>query len=260
MSWRKFLLIPMLIQKSAGAPKAVAEAWERYWATIDGTGPGGDVLWDPGHAEELEFCLEKAKQHADRALPVVDIGCGNGRFTRALASAFASALGVDLSTSAIERARRESGEGRVTFRALNVTSSAWVQALRDELGDVNLFMRGVLHILDHREKQALVENVRLLLGQRGTLFFLETAFEGSSLDYLEHLGARAGKLPRQLDQAISSGIPKPGRFSSNELARYFPPQTFRVLESGTAPVYAVGMNPGASVEQIPGFYAALRRA
>ena len=55
MSWRKFLLIPMLIQKSARAPKAVGEAWERYWATIDGTGPGGDVLWDPGHAEELEF-------------------------------------------------------------------------------------------------------------------------------------------------------------------------------------------------------------
>jgi hypothetical protein len=123
---------------------------------------------------------------------------------------------------------------------------------------VNVFIRGVLHILDHRQKQVLVDNVQILLGKRGTVFLLETAFEGGPLDYLEFLGAKSGKLPHQLDQAISAGLPKPQRFSQSELERYFPRETFQVLESGAAPIFAVGMNPGVSVEKIPGFYAALR--
>lgn len=43
--------------------------------------------------------------HADPALPVVDVGCGNGRFTRALA---ARSVGTDLSANAGARAREES--------------------------------------------------------------------------------------------------------------------------------------------------------
>jgi SAM-dependent methyltransferase len=260
MSWRKFLLLPTLIQRGASAPKTVVEGWEVYWKGIKNTGPGGDVLWDPAHAEEIEFCLQKSLQHAERTLPIIDIGCGNGRFTRALSKAFARAVGIDLSHSAVERARRESAESNATFQVQDVAGSIWAQPLRGELGDVNVFIRGVLHILDHRQKQTLVDNVQLLLGKRGTLFLLETAFEGGPLDYLEFLGAKSGKLPSQLDQAISAGLPKPQRFSQIELARYFPRETFQVLESGPAPIFAVGMNSGASVEKIPGFYAALRCA
>jgi SAM-dependent methyltransferase len=247
-----------LIQKGARAPKTTEEGWEAYWKGIRSTGPGGDVLWDPGHAEEIEFCLQKVRQHVERGLPIVDIGCGNGRFTRVLSRAFARAIGIDLSPSAIERARRESTAENVAFHVHDLASGGWAESLRGELGDVNLFMRGVLHILDHRQKQTLVDNVGILLGQRGTLFLLETAFQGGPLDYLEFLGAKSGKLPPPLDQAISAGLPKPQRFSHIELARYFTAERFRVLESGAAPIFAVGMNPGASVEKIPGFYAALR--
>lgn len=258
MSWRKFLLLPALIQRGAAAPKTAVEGWEVYWKGIRSTGPGGDVLWDPAHTEELEFCLQKSVQHAAPGLPIVDIGCGNGRFTRALSKSFARVIGIDLSASAVERARRESADANVTFLVHDVASSGWAQSLREELGDVNLFIRGVLHILDHGQRQTLVDNVRVLLGQSGTLFLLETAFEGGPLDYLEFLGAKSGKLPLPLDQAISAGLPKPRRFSHIELARYFPSEIFRVLESGPAPIFAVGMNPGASVEKIPGFYAVVR--
>src|SRR5687768_4403835 len=133
MSWRKFLLLPTLIQKGMRAPKTTVEGWEVYWKGIQSTGPGGDVLWDPAHAEEIEFCLHKSLQHAERALPIVDIGCGNGRFTRVLSRAFARAVGIDLSPSAVERARRESTEENVTFQVHDLASRGWAESLHGEL-------------------------------------------------------------------------------------------------------------------------------
>lgn len=260
MSWRKLLLLPTLIKYGSSAPRSRLEAWEQYWRGVQRTGAGGDVLWDAAHEAELELCLHKAALHADRTLRWVDMGCGNGRFTRALGAEFGASLGLDLSAAAIERARLESAGAPVTYRCLDVTSPGWAKPLHDELGDVNVFTRGVLHILSHREKVALVENLRELLGQRGTLLLLETAFEGSPLDYLEFLGARDGALPGPLAHAIRSGIPKPGRFSQPELARYFTASAFRVLESGPTPIFAVGMRPGSELETIPGFYALVRKA
>lgn len=259
MSWRKLLLLPTLIKHGSRAPRSLSTAWEQYWQGVHSTGAGGDVLWDSAHDAELELSVAKATLHGDRALPWVDVGCGNGRFTRALGNVFGRVLGLDLSENAVARARLESaGCDQVSYRCLDVTGAGWAGSLHDELGDANVFLRGVLHILDQREKVALIENLSQLLGQRGTLVLFETAFEGSPLDYLEFLGARDGTLPGPLAHAIRSGIPKPGRFSALELARYFPSSAFRVLESGAAPIFAVGMQAGAEFETIPGFYAVLR--
>jgi SAM-dependent methyltransferase len=261
MSWRKLLLLPTLIKLGSRAPRSLPVAWEHYWQGVRDTGAGGDVLWDAAHDGELRFCVEKTTLYGDGGVPWLDVGCGNGRFTRMLGAAFGRALGVDVSPSAIERARLEGVAGEeVTYRCLDVTASGWGKLVHDELGDVNVFVRGVLHILAHREKVALVENLRELLGQRGTLFLLETAFQGSPLDYLEFLGARNGTLPAPLAQLIGSGLPQPSSFAAPELARYFPAPAFRVLESGPAPIFAVGMHPGSEFETIPGYYAALRLA
>ena len=189
-------MLPTLIQRGASAPKTALEGWEVYWKGIQSTGPGGDVLWDPAHAEEIEFCLQKSLQHAERTLPIIDIGCGNGRYTRVLSRAFARAVGIDLSKSAVERARRESAENNATFQVQDVAGSGWAQPLHGELGDVNVFIRGVLHILEHRQKQVLVDNVQILLGKRGTLFLLETAFEGGPLITSSSWAPNLGSCPR----------------------------------------------------------------
>jgi hypothetical protein len=84
MSWRKLLLLPTLIKYGSRAPSSPAEAWERYWRGVEHTGAGGDVLWDAAHEAELRFCVHKAALHGGRARRWVDVGCGNGRFTRAL--------------------------------------------------------------------------------------------------------------------------------------------------------------------------------
>jgi SAM-dependent methyltransferase len=259
MSWRKLLLLPSLIRHGARAPRALPEAWEDYWQGVSETGRKGDVLWDPAHDVELQFCLQKLGAGADRALPVIDVGCGNGRFTRALSSLFEPALGLDLAPSAVKRAGVETAEAaKVSYRCLDATKRGWAEALHRELGDANVFIRGVLHVLNHQGKVALADELRVLLGQRGTLFLLETAFPGSPLDYLEFLGAVDGTLPAPLERAIRAGLPQPASFAAPELARYFPDTAFRVLESGPADIFAVGMRRGSDVEKIPGFYALIR--
>jgi SAM-dependent methyltransferase len=265
MSWRKVLLLPTLIRSGMRAPASAPVAWEAYWKGIQKTGPNGDVLWDPNHQAELDFCIDKVRAHFEPSLPIVDAGCGNGRFTRALAE-LGRAVGVDLSPSAVERARQETpADCRASFRVVDLAEPGAALQLSSDLGpglglgDANVFARGVFHILDHQSKLTFADNVLELMGQSGKLFLLETAFPGSALEYLEFLGATNGKLPAPLHRAVFSGLPKPARFAGAELARYLPAARFDVLESGDAPIFAVGMHPGAAVERIPGFYAVLRR-
>jgi len=61
--------------------------------------------------------------HLDMGLPLIDIGCGNGRFARRLAPYVPSVLGVDQAANAIARAVNESGDvPNVTFRVLDAAA------------------------------------------------------------------------------------------------------------------------------------------
>lgn len=66
--------------------------------------PGADHAWYVALADELD------------ARTIVDLGCGTGRLTRALARPGRSVLGVDPSPTMLEHARRQPGAGAVTWR------------------------------------------------------------------------------------------------------------------------------------------------
>jgi hypothetical protein len=106
VSIRKFLLLPGLIRASVRLRRQGARGWEQFWSGVHRTGPGGEVLWDVAERTELDRCLHRAGHHFDPALPVVDLGCGNGRFTRLLATRFPVVVGVDMSASAIRLVAR----------------------------------------------------------------------------------------------------------------------------------------------------------
>jgi 2-polyprenyl-3-methyl-5-hydroxy-6-metoxy-1,4-benzoquinol methylase len=112
MTWRKYLLIPQLSLYALAAPRDQRRAWERYWSAARRTGVAGDVLWDADQRPEAEAVATQLRTHADLSLPMVDVGCGNGRQARALSGLSPRVLGIDVSAAAVESAPQWRRRGR----------------------------------------------------------------------------------------------------------------------------------------------------
>lgn len=255
MSWRKFTVIPQLMWYGIRAPRDQATAWDRYWGEIEKTGLDGQVLWDAASQVELDAVLARVKTHFDVSLPIVDVGCGNGRFTRALAALFPKALGVDFSAQAVERARSES-KGAVTFQVLDISAEGAGDEIVRAIGESNLFVRGVLHVLDPKRRAGAVANLRRTLGARGTLYFSETNIEGNPLDHLEFQGATATSMPEPLRRCIAAGIRPPSHFGDPEREQFFP--AWQVLESGKTVMHGIPLHEPGRIEDIPSYFAIVR--
>jgi SAM-dependent methyltransferase len=261
VSIRKFLLLPGLIRASVRLRRQGGRGWEQFWSGVRRTGPGGDVLWDVAERTELDWCLQRAGDHFDPALPVVDIGCGNGRFTRLLAGRFPTVVGVDVSASAIRLAGAESaGESGVSYRVLDAADPAAMRGLAGDIGPVNVFMRGVLHITAADKWAGMAEGIAALVGDSGRVLLVETAFEGDPLGYLEYVGGGHGRIPALVRPLVRAGIPPPRRFARPELDRAFPADSWSRLDSGTVEMHVIDQDGRRPFLPIPGFFAVLRHA
>ena len=258
MGWRRYLLIPQLTWYALGAPRNQRRAWERYWSRARATGPGGDVLWDAGQPEEAEAVAARMRAHAHLTLPIVDVGCGNGRQARALTGLASRVVGVDASAAAVRRAREESDEANLEFRVADVTVDGLGQQLRAELGEANVHIRGVLHIVHPADRPTVVRNLAALLGSRGTAYICETNAPGDPLDNLVMQGATPTSMPEVLRRCVAAGIRPPRHFGPRELAEYFPTAGWEVLESGPTTMYGVPTRPGGPMQRIPSYFAVLR--
>lgn len=255
-------MIPKLVRLSRSAPKDRHKAWDQYWARITATGPGGEVLWDSGTDHEFLGYKNNLLRYLDPALPVVDTGCGHGSFTWALAGVFPRVVGVDVSPHAVEMARRQSAGGaNPAFEARDMTApgagAALAESIHAGVEGANVFIRGVLHVLDAAHQKALVENLRTLAGNRGTVFMAETNFHGNPVEYVSHLGASTHGIPAPLELAIR-GLPMPGHFGPAERERAFPTSQWELLEDGNV---AIETNPVTGVpgqDRVPGYYAVVR--
>ena len=256
-AWRKYLILPTLIRLSRSAPKNRTLAWDAYWAGIASTGARSEVLWDSGTDHELVGYRDVLQRHFDPDLPVVDVGCGHGAFTRALAVFSPQVLGVDVSAHAVARARDESeGIEKVSFLARDMTQPGAAAGLVGAT-DANVFVRGVLHVLDAADQAALMENLRQLVGVRGTVFLAETNFRGNSVEYVAHLGASVRNIPAPLELAIRK-LPMPGHFGPEELARVMPLDRWTLVEDGAATIETNPLMDAAGSSRVPGYFAVLK--
>jgi SAM-dependent methyltransferase len=201
------------------------------------------------------------RRHLDPTLPVVDVGCGHGSFTRALAPLFSKAIGVDVSAHAVARARNESahtptGVDNVTFLVRDMTQPGAGAGLAGST-DANVFIRGVLHVLEPADQAALVDNLRDLVGSRGAVFLAETNFQGNPVEYVTHLGATREAIPAPLERAIRE-LPMPGHFGPAERSRAMPPEAWELLEDGPATIETNPMTGDAAASRVPGYFAVLR--
>ncbi|MFE4543880.1 methyltransferase domain-containing protein [Arthrobacter sp. NPDC056727] len=261
---KKYLLLPKLVKLSSHAPKDPSAAWDQYWGKIRATGARGDVLWDSGSDHELQAYLEHLTRQLDPSLPLVDVGCGSGVFSRALAPYFPHVLGVDVSANAIARAAAEpDGMERVSYVSADMTAPAGARAVADALaaagftGEANIFIRGVLHVLKRPAQAALAAQLHPIAGRRGRLFLAETDFRGNPVQYVSHLGATVQSIPGPLERAIRA-LPMPGRFGAEQRRRAFPEASWDVVEDGPVTIETRPLTSADRPEQIPGYFAVLQ--
>jgi SAM-dependent methyltransferase len=261
MSWREFLLIPQLTWYGLRAPRDQKKAWDRFWGDVQKTGLEGDVLWDAASEAEQRLILERVLSHLERSLPVVDVGCGNGRYSRVLARHFPRVLGIDASPRAIERARAESaGEGaaNLSFQVMDGSAPGAGRELRDTLGEANVFVRGVLHVLAPATRDAMAASFAEVLGRRGTLYLVETNIGHDPLEHLVHQGATPTSMPEPLRRCVAAGIRAPSHFGDPEVRRHFPDDRWTQLDAGAVSMHGVPLTTKTGLEPIPSYFAVLR--
>jgi SAM-dependent methyltransferase len=247
----------LFFRLKAGSPRDYFGQWDSYWKTIHATGRGGEVLWDNEPERASVDDLRRFEAHMDRSLPILDLGCGNGRQSRFLARKFKTVVGVDVSPAAVELARTETrAEKNIHYRVLNGAHPDEARALHAEFGDMNIYIRTVLHVVQQADRPNFIESLRILLGERGTLYSIELSV--GALSYFKTLpGDSPSGLPRLVHNVIRHGVVPIG-FTEDDRQRFFPESDWEVFAEGIdAVINTVPLSHGAE-GKVPAYYMIAR--
>lgn len=232
------------------------EAWEGFWG--DAPDDQGAVFWDAEPALTVGIHLALFEPHLLAAgLPVVDLGCGNGTQTRFLADRYPRVLGVDLSAAALRHARSADPAGQVEFRQVDAAERAEAEQLHAELGDVNVYMRGVLHQCDPDDRQPVVDGIAALLGERGRAFVVELAEAAGTV--LRGLARSPEGPPPKLAPVFAHGI-APGEVADAAVPRYVTAAGLTVLAQGELPLVTTEFTPDGTRIELPSRWLVVGRA
>lgn len=227
----KFFSSVVFYRLKSGSPRDYFGQWDSYWKTIQKTGRGGEVLWDNVPERASAEDLRRFKAQMNPNLPLIDLGCGNGRQSRFLARHFKKIVGVDVSPAAIDLARQETTEEKnVEYRVLNAAHPEEARALHDEFGDMNVYVRTVMHVVQKADRDNFVESLRILMGEKGRLYQIELAL--GALSYFKTLpGDSPSGLPRLVHNVIRHGV-QPIGFTAEDRQRYYPDSDWDILSEG----------------------------
>ncbi|MHB9857977.1 class I SAM-dependent methyltransferase [Streptomyces sp. YIM S03343] len=203
-------------------------AWEGFWS--EAPEEQGAVFWDtePTLTAGPHLALfEPYLTHPN--LPMVDLGCGNGTQTRFLADRFPHVVGADIAGAALDRARRADPAGMATYRLLDAVDKTAAQNLHAELGDSNVYMRGVLHQAERDDRQLLVDAIATLVGEHGRAFLLELSEHARPV--LGGLAARPDGPPPKLAPVFRHGI-APGEVADDAVPVFLHAAGLTILASG----------------------------
>ncbi|WP_306316343.1 MULTISPECIES: class I SAM-dependent methyltransferase [unclassified Streptomyces] len=232
------------------------EAWESFWE--DASTEQGGVFWDsePALTAGLHLALYEPELAAP-GLPVVDLGCGNGTQTRFIADRYPRVVGADLSAAAIGRARAADLAGQADYRELDATDKDQMGSLHAELGDVNVYMRGVLHQCEPVDRQSLLDAIAVLVGERGRGFVVELSERARPI--LEELATAPAGPPPKLGEVFSHGI-APGEVSDEAIPEYAATAGLTVLASGELPLVTTDFSPDGMRIELPSRWLVVGRA
>ncbi|MYZ37849.1 MULTISPECIES: class I SAM-dependent methyltransferase [unclassified Streptomyces] len=230
------------------------EAWEGYWRETSDT--PGEAIWDADPSLTAIPHSELLLPYADAALPVVDLGCGNGTQTRYLATRFARAIGVDLSHAAIEHARRADTAKTAEFEQLDLVDQDAVRALRDRIGDTNVYMRAVIHQSEPQDRPVVAGAVAELLGARGRAFVVELT--PASKTVLQQAASGPGGPPAKLRRVFDHGL-KPAGATDEEVPELLRAAGLTILATGDTALAQTEQMPDGSRIDLPARWFVLAR-
>ncbi|MFH8489334.1 class I SAM-dependent methyltransferase [Streptomyces longisporoflavus] len=223
------------------------EAWEGFWR--DAPEEPGAVFWDAEPALTVGIHLALFEPHMTAAgLPVVDVGCGNGTQTRFLADRYPRVIGVDLSAAALAHARRADPAEQVEFRQVDVAERAEAEQLHAELGDMNVYMRGVLHQCEPADRRPLFESIAALVGERGRAFVVELAEAAGTV--LRGLAQSPEGPPPKLAPVFAHGI-VPGEVADAAVPQYVAAAGLTIIASGELPLTTTEFTPDGRRIELP---------
>ncbi|WP_037571600.1 class I SAM-dependent methyltransferase [Phaeacidiphilus oryzae] len=235
-----------------------AAAWEGFWRD---TKPGrGEAAWDsaPEEAAALHVPLfaDLLAAGGGDGLPWVDLGCGNGTQSRYLARRFGRVVGIDLSPTAIEHARSETPDGEVDFRVRSALDRDGIRALHEELGDANVYLRGILHQSRPQDRPAVAEAVAVLVGRRGLAFDVEMA-AAAKPEIQRYATAAGGALPK-FAALMQHGL-TPADAPDEAFPALFREAGLTVLRVGDTPLHSTQATPAGAQVVLPMRYLVARR-
>lgn len=223
------------------------EAWEGFWRQAPQE-PGG-VFWDADPKVTSALHLALFEPHlADHGLALVDLGCGNGTQTRYFADRFAHVVGADLSAAALDHARRADPAGRAAYRPLDAADKSEAEALHAELGDANVYMRGVLHQCEPADRQPLVDGIAALVGRRGRVFLVELS--EAARPVLGSLAQDPAGPPPKLAPILRHGI-APGEVADDAVSGHLRAAGLTVLAAGELPLITTESAPDGTRIELP---------
>jgi SAM-dependent methyltransferase len=223
------------------------EAWEGFWR--EASEEPGAVFWDAEPALTVGAHLPLFEPHlAAPGLPFVDLGCGNGTQTRYLADRFPHVVGVDLSAAALDHARHADRAGQAGYRLFDGSEKTDAETLHAELGDTNVYMRGVLHQCEPDDRQPLVNSLATLVGERGRAFVVELAEAAGSI--LRGLAQSPDGPPAKLAPVFRHGI-APGDVADDAVPDYLRAAGLTILARGELPLVTTEFTAAGTRIELP---------
>lgn len=228
-----------------------AASWDAFWSALPAE-PGA-ALWDSSPELTAARHLPLFRDHADPALPLLDIGCGSGRQTRWLARNFSRVVGVDIAEAAVALAAASHPAPNVTYRRADLLDEDTAAALHTEFGDVNVYLRGVLHQLAPEDRGRMLTAVRRVLGERGALFAQELTERTGW--YVAELLAGGAHLPKTAGLAAHFDFgARIAPTHDGRLRLLFEQHGFDVVADGDIALHTTEHTPGGHPLELPTRY------
>jgi len=230
------------------------KAWESFWGTL--TGRPEEVLWNVPHGLAVAPDFERFKDLiAANNLPLVDVGCGDGTQTKSFSNHVKKTIGVDVSANAIEIARSTTSSPNIEYHVLDILNKEDCEAFHTRVGDINIYMRGVLMQFLPPDRITAADNLKGLIGENGYLYLNEYVpqMKAYYAELIEEQGAPEGLARVQKHGITAGGI------SQEEIEAFFPADKYDKVRQGTHVINTIIPLKHGGFAKAPAFYLVVRK-